>query len=131
MNRTIKFRVWDIEKKSFILNDETHTISFDIWDWTSKMSDCLIYPSETYVFQQFTGLQDKNKVEIYEGDIIKGSWLPLDLVAEIYYHNEGAGFRFSGIQDRRFDGYLSQHTINNFDPIRVIGNIFENPELLK
>ena len=75
---------------------------------------------------QFTGLTDKNGKEIYEGDILKDSW---ECVHEVYYS-----------EDAQWSTHLHKHPKHIF-PARylhcaymqweVIGNIYENPELLK
>jgi len=79
---------------------------------------------------QYTGLHDKNGKEIYEGDIVKDSngrvayvtFLQQEMGYVLVYHNN----------DTRLLGHRNTESSYDIDfNIEVIGNIYENPELLK
>jgi uncharacterized phage protein (TIGR01671 family) len=133
--REFKFRLWSIEEKQFIAPNilEVFNESGDLTPFkyikTGKLNP-LYMPVENYIIQQYTGLTDKNKKEIYEGDI-------LDFTArykqtgpvEVIYHGASFGCVITD------DGGLKEfwdlsHIVQQHYP-EIIGNIFENPELLK
>ncbi len=104
MSRPIKFRAWDRKMKimlefsgltelaSFLAEYAKHDVLSDKFDWI-----------------QFTGLHDKNGVEIYEGDVLEDTHL---------------GKRVVEFRERAYNFSM----LNDW---RVIGNVFSNPELLK
>ena len=119
MSREIKFKVWDNWNTQFLDYGEV-----DIWDLIFEEPKLMeeIYTdgmaNECLEFLQYTGLKDKNGVEIYEEDIVKDG----DDVFEVEF------------QDGRFVGILDENVILNLSEFaedsEVIGNVFENPELL-
>ena len=76
---------------------------------------------------QFTGIEDKDGNEIFEGDIISSN----DHKHKAFYHSEENGYRFELIEKNPLQRYctFSQDLINKYKK-KVIGNIHENSELL-
>ena len=72
---------------------------------------------------QYTGLKDKNGKEIYEGDIVRPFYED-KTIAQIMY-SKGS---FKILSSNGKDGFLSWNYFQ--EDVEVIGNIFENPELL-
>lgn len=136
--REIKFRAWDKENKEMLDIEDLH------WDdctrefliRTTMYSD--YFDIQDMILMQYTGLKDKNEKEIYEGDILKiPEWLWQDnqeicvcIYAEKHQTNEVIGF---GLYIK--DGYSGEYKISvpsdEWDEFEVIGNIYENLELLK
>jgi len=122
--RIIKFRTWDkIDKKW----QETFTIEEACWigfGWDN---------TDHLIFSQFTGLLDKNGKEIYEGDIVQIRLMDeeesLFVLTEIVWHNYKWLAR--SIKGKGGQGNWTYKYFDNPKNTEVIGNIYENPELLK
>lgn len=128
-NREIKFRVWDKLNREFCdwvaigLNGIIFGCSFTYKN-LSEFSGSPIcgLDQKRFIAEQFTGLKDKNKREIYEGDIFDfGGPEVEDVVSVLWIGSEAAW----GLSDGML---LSDYDLNEAE---VIGNIHENPELLE
>ncbi len=130
--REIKFRAWSSERKEMA---EVENINFkgNAVYLISKYLRLVANLDETELMQ-FTGLQDENGVDIYEGDIINLSYEYFDghfrdneIVGKVYF--EGSSFRMSY---KKYDE-IREWRIDEPEilSIEVIGNIYENPELLE
>lgn len=127
MKRELKFRVWSKLLKEFAIDTEDgyfgQTEDFGNGEFT-------IFSGEDEIIQQFTGLKDKNGKEIYEGDIVR--WPKMDDIdAIVVWDHKNLSFSFEWpVKDKRKNSYREPMT-NDKPKYFVIGNIFENPELLK
>lgn len=128
MDRIIKFRAWDEVSNSFYLptRDELYiTLVGTPCGITQKNADgSEIIDNLSYRLKlmQYTGLKDKNGVEIYGGDIVKTDY-DTDLWLVVWNElNAGWWLRKKGL------GALEW---SMFKEREVIGNIYENPELVK
>lgn len=131
--RKIKFRAWDKEENIMVIVDSIHFNVNGVNTFVSVTGDKALIiegvsigvPKELEVkvdLMQYTGLKDKKSKEIYEGDII--TWLdPFSKYpkAEVLYDETTGGYR-------TYKGDLSHISIR--PGLEVIGNIYENPELL-
>jgi uncharacterized phage protein (TIGR01671 family) len=133
--REIKFRAWDnVKDKMYYIGEEDDVaFSFDSsgfvatdlteHDWGFKQLEHLQY-------MQYTGLKDKNGMEIYEGDVLETD-LSRPYVVVVFRngafmyqcHDSGKDFydyMAPADKDTKMDQFL-----------KIIGNIYENPELLE
>lgn len=118
--RAINFRAWDT-KTGLMFQDVVlarENVFFSKLDPMSKTNEELIP-------MQFTGLKDKNGKEIYEGDILREhkDKRCKPMIAVVEWDEYTTGFSFEGHWD-----YGDLDT--NWNETEVIGNIYENPELL-
>ena len=132
MNREIKFRVWDATDKEYNYDIVVGNILSAIHGSGDPLSE---EEEEQFTLQQYTGLKDRYEKEIYEGDIVKIIYD--EAVAEVYFDFNLGAFRLKDnssksypITTYRFDE--SNKPIGLISVVdEVVGNVMENPELLK
>lgn len=143
--RDIKFRAWN--DGEMILNigltpPSDGLTPYKVPDDSNGYEDMTYYPEA--ILMQYTGLKDKNGVEIYEGDIIRDrfvsqpgfgqigfassfdrEWCTEVRIPDIYMHWDEYQFpNFETLINHFAEG-------DNSYGVEVIGNIYENPDLLK
>lgn len=119
--REIKFRAWDKKENKMqqvvqiLYGHEASNYPLSV-DFFRSVKSRLIKDIE---LMQYTGLKDKNGVEIYEGDILKED----GILSTVEYKDDIPGF---GLNNSKYS--LCMYSSENME---IIGNIFENKELLK
>lgn len=149
--REIKFRAWDNDNKVMHFSNENEDDI--VWEITPLIKflemrtidsfpggeyhlqeDAWVAPNQTLM--QYTGLLDKNGKEIYEGDILNS----------VHKNQHGTFNKIVSVKENEFyvgNGEYDEETIvggwlietedffHELDSFEIIGNIYENPELLK
>lgn len=138
MNQEIKFRAWDKEEKEMIYDvQNTYDFACDGFGAMEPSFKDVLEDKDRYEIMQFVNLCDFGNKELYTGDISQ------DQKGEVFvvYHGEG-GFcmclakewnwavsngvsltQFRGLSDMNCGGWF-------LDKYMIIGNIYENPELI-
>lgn len=130
--KTIKFRAWDADAEWMVYSDKEDDSYW--WEINPLRVGYIVgedepYPEYITEVQQFTGLHVKNEKEVYEGDVIRhkkwdralGKYVCSD--HEVYFDDELLEF-----------GLMYSNELFNCqfaDEYEVIGNIRENPNLLR
>jgi len=146
MNRIIKFRYWNTTTNQMVNNPQMPHKE----DWTIEQ----LFEERGWVWQQFTGLLDKNGKEIYEGDIVKtlmqytglkdkngteifceditsnNQGTSKEVIREVIFNEKNGTYESVRIKgNSKFPKNMSlfKSYQGNYE---VIGNIYSNPELL-
>jgi len=121
--REIKFRAWREDIKMMMPSNSMQ----ELINLSASLGG--MHDINSVVWMQFTGLQDKNGVDIYEGDFLGGSWRTLYVhwcehckSFELAMHEHGC-MKCSG------DVFWSDAVCA--DDLEVIGNVYQHPELLE
>ncbi len=120
--KEIKFRAWNKEEKCMIKKlyfvYETENGLNSLYNDKDQCLD-----EDEYVLMQFTGVKGKDGVELYEGDIVKGALKDEVYIIEFF----GGCFCYHRIGKENGWSNFNRESYGNF---KVIGNIYENPEML-
>ena len=125
MNREIKFRAWIKDKKKMVYGKDATS--------SAHFTDSFKYRKNEVELMQYTGLKDKNGKEIFEGDILR------DTDSEIYYVDFIRGCFYLRTNYKSFPhlGWAEWLPMCEIDRLanpvdfEIIGNIYENPDLLE
>ena len=128
--RNIKFRAWDKEGNVMYLPKTIDGHIGEVYDYEGNEWHTLYRDDTDLLIMQFTELLDKNGKEIYEGDIVSfgKDYFDVDMLGKVYWYDKTAGFFI-----HRFDaeGQIEEEVLISDYDIEIIGNIYENPELLE
>ena len=126
-----KFRAYDGGSLNRMYQpDEVMVGNGDIWiiDEDSVAGDWIV--NNDLHLMQSTGLHDKNGKEIFEGDILACKTDDEVINLNIFWDEEHALFMFESKKYNEQEP-LAELVENNTYPFEIIGNIYENPELLE
>lgn len=116
MNNRLKFRAWNKEIKRLIE-----------WEEINELRNLQKLMSLNFIdLMQWTGLTDKNGKEIYEGDILTCNYVVTYnaiFASYLLNYDNNKGFRLSR--------YFEEIPRDQLERMEVIGNIYENPNLLE
>jgi uncharacterized phage protein (TIGR01671 family) len=145
--REIKFRAWSIKGKTmwYISKQMSLSIEGDSWQIRDNIIGCRFMSSwhenEKGILMQYTGLKDKNGKEIYEGDITKrtvkscNNCKNMERIGLIEYRTGSIvldeNYKNGESCPHEYFGLMLPILEAQDEWLEIIGNIYENPELLE
>ncbi len=148
MNNRFKFRVWDnknkiwLDKTDFcIYNGDAQEVEIGGTEYLSNGASYNplkfvendiggLYYNSNLIIQQYTGLNDSNDDPIYEGDILKNHYdVGNNIIGQVLYESDHGGYIFQWKRKGRGQDYKNLNCDVAFESV-IVGNIFENSELL-
>lgn len=143
--REIKFIYTIVRENGFVFNSESMTLEdIELKLAANFLTNNIVRTCDKIHRRQFTGLKDRNGKQIYEGDIVNGT--TTRFTPSSYSGSNPLAREFSGVVEYQTAGFIVR--LNNqkhidklggksvlhfsvMDEYEIIGNIYENPELLK
>ena len=124
MNREIKFRIWLKEKKQMI--QDVHICPGYGWlvmsDNDALEEICGRVSEKELIWMQYTGIKDKNGVEVYEGDVVRIVYDNIEHIYQIIFDKEELDFKATN-GEINYGGNFQY--LGCCEEIEVIGNIYE------
>ena len=158
--REIKFKAFNKKYKTMNQSNDIHSIYFDDCSDDVETNDLVVHDKEEVILLQYTGLKDKYGVEIYEGDIVEVKYKnDKKFIGKIFYETRFACYMVTsqknvfgvevvgthededttGIWDEKRKIYYEELKAIGLEGMykycekryKVLGNIYENPELIE
>ncbi|VSD14053.1 YopX protein [Streptococcus pneumoniae] len=133
---TPRYRTWIKTEKRMFFSDDILAIDYENEEIVTQQiyfenglpddRDIYCYDFDEIDLMQSTGLKDKNGKEVFVGDIIKCT---RGCLHEVYIEKEYGGTFIGGMPSIYLKGLLSGYAWTEHE--EIIGNIYENPELLE
>lgn len=118
--KILKFRVWDlIGKRMLKWGDIMNLPAWEIFPGTPEQ--------RAYNVMQYTGINDKNKKELYDGDIFAIGSREDNIICQVIFDEENLCYTASYLHGTKITINLGD--IHRSCEFEIIGNIYENPEL--
>lgn len=149
--RRIKFRVYDrCHKSCHIVGENQHDsmncdwpdneiyyLNYQNGEGSITYDESLPEDDSGYILMQFTGVKDRNGIEMYEGDILRREGIAEDIIGEIVWSDIGFTGFFLKVKSKDGHSYYpisrGKHDDDDGELCNdiVLGNIYKNPELLQ